>query len=341
LVVLFAIEKASPLSPPENLYAFEPDAGRVAFLDQRMRLRLADSLRYIWTEANGQLDLSHDRFEEFLIQLERHPVPPLAFSLYCETVFAIEEDDLDQASQLLGELTGLPPSPGLTIIDMADPRHNAAARRYASFVDAGSEINFEIFPPSSKAAAGCREQIQGAFDLMDAGDPSLAAEIKALLREIVLAAGADDPKALTFDGASASMLWGAIIINANRQDGTLGMVQMLAHESAHNLVFGLCAEEPLVENSPEELYPSPLRVDPRPMIGIYHATFVTARMHRVVKHLLDGSVLSVPLQEKARKELADNRRLFDQGIKVVRQHGKLTPLGEAIMQGAENYMASV
>jgi hypothetical protein len=47
------------------------------------------------------------------------------------------------------------------------------------------------------------------------------------------------------------------------------------------------------------------------------------------------------LQEKARRELADNRRLFDQGIKVVREHGKLTPLGEAMMRGAENYMASV
>ena len=74
------------------------------------------------------------------------------------------------------------------------------------------------------------------------------------------------------------------------------------------------------------------------MDGIYHATFVTARMYRVVQRLLDRGVLSLSSQEKARKELAEIRRLFDQGIKVVRAQGKLTPLGEAIMRGAELYM---
>src|SRR5204863_186223 len=82
-----------------------------------------------------------------------------------------------------------------------------------------------------------------AFALLDAGDPELAGEIRALLREIILAAGSKDPKALTFDGASSFMLWGAIIINADRSDGPIGMVQMLAHESAHNLLFGFSADE--------------------------------------------------------------------------------------------------
>ena len=77
------------------------------------------------------------------------------------------------------------------------------------------------------------------------------------------------------------------------------------------------------------------------MDGIYHATFVTARMHRVVQRLLDSGVLPAALQEKARTELADNRRLFDQGIEVVRGHGKLTPSGESVIRGAEVYMASV
>ena len=40
------------------------------------------------------------------------------------------------------------------------------------------------------------------------------------------------------------------------------------------------------------------------------------------------------------KEPAKDRRLFEQGIAVVREHGRLTPLGEAIIQGAEDYLAS-
>jgi hypothetical protein len=325
----------------EDLHAFEPSARRARFLDRRMRRDLAASLRYIFSQANGRLAISEEAFQDFLSRLERQPVSPLAFSFYCDAVLAIEEDDVEEASRLLGDLIKLPAHPGGPVLaELADPGQDAVARRLVRFIDTDPSIEFEVFAPSRDAAEKCRGVVNAAFALMDAGDSEQAAEIRALLREIVLAAGTKDPKALTFDGASSFMLWGAIIINANRSDGELAMAQMLAHESAHNLLFGLCADDPLVENSDEELYSSPLRMDARPMDGIYHATFVTARMHRVVRRLLESRVLSAPLEEKARKELAENRRLFDQGIKVVREHGRLTPMGEAIMRGAENYMAS-
>lgn len=339
-IVNSTLEKKTPVETPENLNAFEPDAGRVCFLDQRMRLRLAASLRYILGQADGCLDLPEDRVQKFLFQLEQNPVSPLAFSFYYDAVLAIEEDDVEQASRLLGELIHLPAHPGGPIIvELADPRQDAVARRYARFIDTDPSVKFEIFSPSRQAAANCRAQIQAAFALMQAGDPDLAAETRALLREIIMAAGTEDPKALTFDGASSFMLWGGIILNANRRDGELQMVQMLTHESAHNLLFGLSADDSLVKNSPDELFASPLRKDPRPMDGIYHATFVTARMHRAVNRLLESGVLSASLKEMARKELEDNRRLFNQGIETVRQHGKLTPLGEAVIQGAGDYMA--
>jgi hypothetical protein len=337
-----ALETSNGVLTGGDLHAFGPSARRALFLDRRMRRDLADSLRYIFNQASGQLAISEEPFQDFLCRLERHPVSPLAFSFYCDSVLAIEEDNVVEATRLLGDLIKLPAHPGgPVVIELADPGQDAVARRFVRFIDTDPTIEFEVFAPSSEAAGKCRALINGAFDLMNAGDPEQADEIRALLREIVLAAGTKDPKALTFDGASSFMLWGAIIINANRRDGDLAMAQMLAHECSHNLLFGLCADGPLVENSDEEVYSSPLRIDPRPMDGIYHATFVTARMHRVVQRLLDSGVLSVPMQEKARKELAENRRLFDQGIKVVRAHGKLTPLGEAIIQGAENYMASV
>ena len=113
---------------------------------------------------------------------------------------------------------------------------------------------------------------------------------------------------------------------------------MLAHESAHNLLFGLSAEGPLVENSPDELFSSPLRKDPRPMDGIYHATFVTARMYRVVRQLIESGILSGTELDKAGSELANNAGLFNRGIETVRQYGRLTPLGESVMQGASDYM---
>ena len=246
---------------------------------------------------------------------------------------------MEEASSLFAVLITLPShSEGLDIVALADPKADLTAQRYARFLNTDPSISFEIFPPSTEAAESCRAQIRDALALLDAGDPDLAGEIRALLRQIVLASGSKDPKAYTFDGASSFMLWGAIIINADRRDGAIGMTQMLAHESAHNLLFGFSADESLVENSPDELFSSPLRKDPRPMDGIYHATFVTARMYRVVHRLIESGVLDAASKEKAEKDLADNARLFKQGIETVQRHAKLTPLGESVMRGAADYI---
>lgn len=329
-----------PLVPPPNLNAFVPSAERIFFLDARMRRRLADSLRHVWEQAGSYLKISPEDFQQFLSRLERQPVSPLTFSFYFDAVLAIEENDLDRASRLIKEMFRLSdPLSGTQIAELGDPAQDPIARRYADFIDTDPSFKFEIFPPSAPAAQACRAQIKGAFALLDAGDPVLAAEIRALLRQIILAAGSLDKSVMTFDGASSFMLWGAIIINANRQDGDLEMVQMLAHESAHNLLFGLSADGELVQNTADELYSSPLRKDPRPMDGIYHATFVTARMHRAVKQLLDSGTLSAPDREKALKDLEINTRLFKQGFETVRQHARLSPLGATIMQGASDYMA--
>ena len=328
-----------------DLHSFGPSAERARFLDQRMRSRLADSLRHIWEEGSEVLQVPSDQFHKFLNQLEVRPVSPLAFSFYSDTVVAIEEDNLDEASRLLREMISLPAhSGGILVNELGDPQQDPIAQRYARLLldpDSDDSLKFEIFPPPPEVAANCRRLIKEALDLMDAGDPELAAEIRALLREIVLAAGSLESKVMTFDGASAFMLWGAIIINANQPKGELTMVQMLAHESSHNLLFGFSADESLVENSPDELFQSPLRVDPRPMDGIYHATFVVARMHRAVKGLLNSGILSATQKEIAEKELADNARLFAQGIETVDRFGKLTPLGKIVMEGAKAYMASV
>ena len=66
----------------KELHAFEPNARRAGFLDGRMRQDLADSLRHIFSRANGQLGISDESLQHFLEQLERHPISPLAFSYY-------------------------------------------------------------------------------------------------------------------------------------------------------------------------------------------------------------------------------------------------------------------
>ncbi len=179
-----------------------------------------------------------------------------------------------------------------------------------------------------------------AFDLLDRGFPAMAAEIRALLREIVIASGPEDPNVMTFDGSSAYMLWGATLLNARGQTNILDTAQALAHESGHNLLFGYCANGPLIENADDELFASPLRMDPRPMDGIVHATYVIARMHQTLERLIGSGILTSDQSEAALADLDLHRRKFHEGDGVIRKGGRLTPLGKSVIASARDYMAA-
>ncbi len=321
---------------------FEPDAVRARQMDQLMRSRLANSLRHIQEQAGTVLDTLPQEIEPFLGRLEAAPVSPVAFSYYFDIVLALEREEYAEARGFWQKLIALPSfSGGLRIQELVDPRHDEAAARYVRFFIADTGSDFQIFPPRPEESVQCRALIEGAFDLMKAGDPALANEISELVREITLASGSMDPAALTFDGSSSFMMWGGILLNARRGGGVLELVQMLAHESAHNLLFGMTTEEPLTLNSEDERYQSPLRIDPRPMEGIYHATYVSARMYRCVRRLLDSGVLDASQTELAEKDSAANAQFFRGGWKVVEEHGRLTPLGRGLMDSARAAMAAV
>jgi len=155
----------------------------------------------------------------------------------------------------------------------------------------------------------------------------------------VLAVGSSEPDAWSFDGASSFLLWGAVVLNAAEGASVLATIQAVAHESAHNLLFGLSADGPLVLNGDLERYPSPLRTDARPLDGIFHATFVTARMQQAVGALRAAGALLPAERDEAESALAANAALFAQGLATLDRHAKLTPLGEAVLAGARAVMA--
>ena len=321
-------------------FAFGPDAARARTLDQRMRDRLADSLSYILDRAEGQLRYSRADLVSFLDRLSAAPVSAQVFGAYCDLVLDIESDRLDSAERRVAEILAAPShAGGPLIIALRDPAQDPASDRYCRLVDADPGMPFRLVPPPAAIAASCRERIAAALALLEAGYPALAVELRVLLREIVLAVGPAGPGMVVFDGVSAFMLWGAIVLNAEANQSVLDMAQALAHESGHNLLFGFSADGPLVENDDVGRYASPLRRDPRPMDGIVHATYVTARMHQTVQRLLDSGVLATEQEVAAQAALADHRRAFAEGIAVIDAHARFTPLGAAVMAGARDHMA--
>jgi hypothetical protein len=302
-----------------------------------MRERLAHSLDYLFGAIGDELHVDASAAAHASSQIRAEPQSPHRFGAYYDLVLAVEDDEVDVARGLAEELIALSAPVGLRVASIEDRTPAEIDRFRRLFLDDPALAG----EPDPALLADTIARVDAGFALLDRGFPEMAAEIGALLREIVIAAGPEDPKALTFDGSSSYMLWGATLLNARGQKTVLDTAQALAHESGHNLLFGYCASGPLVENADDELFASPLRIDPRPMDGIVHATYVIARMHQTLERLIEAGVLSESETEAALSDLAAHRRNFEVGDAVIREGGRLTGLGRTVIGSARDYMAGV
>jgi HEXXH motif-containing protein len=268
-------------------------------------------------------------------------VSPAVFARYYELVEAIASDRLEDARLLFDQLACAKPMPkGLQVITLGEPETGGESERYSRLMNSDKSIDLGFLPPAPEVDAAFRERLCRGFALLDTALPELAGEIRAIVHQIVLV-GSDPAAKFQFDGGSHYQLWGALFLNANFHPEEIAVAEVLAHESAHSLLFGFCTHEPLVRNDDEELFSSPLRVDKRPMDGIYHATFVSARMHWAMSQLMQSAALDEQQRERARAAAEADARNFNAGYEVVAEHAILTTLGRSLMASAKAYMDSV
>ncbi len=52
----------------------------------------------------------------------------------------------------------------------------------------------------------------------------------------------------------------------------------ITHETSHLVLHTLMNVDPLITNGHAQRFDAPIRPDPRPLYGIYHATFVLSRI---------------------------------------------------------------
>ena len=106
-----------------------------------------------------------------------------------------------------------------------------------------------------------------------------------------------------------------------------------------SLLFAFAIEEPLVLNPPEEKYYSAFRDEMRTMDGVYHATIVGARMAASIYTQLASGTLDPELEAIAVPRMKQARGYFDKGLEEIEQKGRLTPLGESILDQAHDLLA--
>lgn len=322
--------------------SFIPNGSRARALDRRMRRSLADSLDYIGTEVSGVIPFDQQALAHLVYSLRQGArYPPSTFGLYAELVPALTDGHTTTAEQLLTELLAeRPQTVNSQLLSLDDPLIALQVPRYQRLMDSDPVTRFTMQAPSAAVTTTFRHRFQRAHHLLRTTIPELAAEFDALVSQVILVAG-DHTADYQFDGGSCYMLWGGLFLNAESHPNDVALAEVMAHESAHLLLFGYACNEALVNNDDATLYTSPLRDDPRPMDGIYHATYVSARMHWAMSQLLDSGLLDEPARHFAETARQSDLENFIAGHEIVARHGDLTATGSAVMAAAAAYIDTV
>ncbi len=304
-----------------------------------MHRELASSVRHLSEQATDIVPHDRPGIGAFLAGIDagaRHA--PLVFADYYACVDALLADDHDAAEAAFGRLAAAQPvETAMRFAPLRDPKACERSCRLVELLLEDPGLDVGIHAPSPEVTAAFAARFHAGLALLERACPELAGEFRAIVREVVPFVG-DRSRTMQLDGGSHYRLWGALFLNAEFHATPHDIVEVLAHESAHSLLFGFCTHMPLVRNDDRQRFASPLRQDTRPMDGIYHATFVSARMHFAMSQLLDSGLLepATALQVRAARD-ADLAN-FDAGHVTVREHADLTPLGRGLMHGARDYM---
>lgn len=326
-----------------DLFSFFPNSQQASKLDKTIRLSLGDSLIHIAEQADSKLDFDFSLLQPLIRSIQNGArYPSTTFYIYSELVLAILRQDIKQAVDLLNQLCLQSPLPKehselCRVMSFSDPVHLPNQQIYLRAMNDDPNVNFYMGEPSVVLAEDFERRIKSGFKLMKKVIPELADEIKVLVSDIVMVIG-DEKAKDQFDGGSSYFLWGALFLNASSHQNDILMIEVLAHESAHMLLYACASDEALVENPDNELFASPLRSDLRPMDGIYHATFVSARMHWAMQQLINSGFLNQEDLQIAIQAREQDNTNFWSGYEVIQQYGKLTKTGTMILDSAINYM---
>lgn len=336
---------------------FTPCVETVAGLRLSMSAALRDSLSALLVEA-GKIKISAAKRvsgcePDFLAR-------PADFTAYFDLLVALRANPepvavggldaiVEHAAATLRRLSG--PSSSPQIPALARPRVITLGEEYFAAEDMASLIRWWDMEPDNAmdlAAVDADElmdatdKIERALDELEQAAPALYGELLTITQDIVIAEPGN-ARRLNFGGVSSFAAWGAIGINYKTHPHWADYLRTLVHETAHLLLFAIAREEPLVLNDADERQASPLRDDMRPVDGIFHAAFVSAREALALNTCLTrmesaGSSADPLIRDYLENLLNDSVISFSDCCKQLNEHACLSPLGHQVLQEAKTYM---
>lgn len=301
-------------------------------IDAVVRAQLADSLAHIVSKAAPYLNIDRARFDVAIEQIRARKQDPGVFARYFELIFAVNANHFAEANTLLAELLERTLQPiSFAIVPYTREQLGSEYDRFPKLLFAEFSSANPMASPSQAQSAASVQMLREAIAIISRVDPGIHDEIDAFLARIYIAIANKARSAKRFGGVTSLLVWGASFVNVEFYKTRWDAVQFLVHEITHSLLFGLGCEQPLIQNSPDESYKSPLRADPRPMDGIFHATLVCARLAAFNRAWLDSGLVDGDDRGRTEEATLQNLRLFQDGLAVIDQDGKLSEQGRYLI----------
>jgi len=221
------------------------------------------------------------------------------------------------------------------IRSLAEGDYDPVRRRIltAGFAD-DVGLTTELVAPPTKVLSTESQTIGRACRLMTELAPDWSDEFSQLVNEIILATNASAMAGRNFAGGSVFDLFGALLVNPTYRTDIAHYLMTIIHESSHQRLFCYHLDDEVVLNDDVARYHSPLRRQPRPMEGIFHAMWVSARMavfgHELLERAAENQLMRPTEISLMRDHVGNAIVAFRDGYGVVQEHGDLTDLGQQL-----------
>lgn len=326
---------------------FWPDSSFARAVKKALAQRFALSLSHLMLEVLPPPGDAHATYRHALEQACSAAFPaPVVLGLHAEmrdAALAQEVEVFEAARQRLVDWVPAGFAEGcLRVVPLASaawPVGGAEVMRKRFADDVG--LTTQLVAPDAAVAEQAMALVIQAFEQSGRLAPQWADELQELVSEVVLAVNRGDGQG-RFAGGSVFDLFGAILLNPLSQRGLAQYMMTLVHESSHLRLFAYHLDDEVLLNDSQELYPSPLRRQGRPMEGIFHAMWVSARMAAFGHAVLTAAGrqgLPQALDVDVLRRLTEAaRQAYAQGLETVEQHARFTRLGAKIHADAATAM---
>ena len=311
-----------------------PEAKKVEALHEAYKFKFINSLIDLIVCAGNALDEDYYPIINKLHTIKDKPpkyFSPWLYNLYFKLLEFMEKDDISEVKRILSLLSNVEEHYFFLESQRIQP---GLVEDWECLVFSEEEL-VSFGSHALKASSPTEHEVHlfklcfgRSMELIATASPLLLKEIYSLVSTILLV---NSPVNV---GATSPKFFGAIYISLPQGElekhHDLLLVDQLVHETSHLFLNSIIAHDPLILNSPQERFSSPIRDDLRPMLGVYHATFVLNRVIRVFKKI---HALHLYHDEAFLMMCINNLLIkYEIAYSTVKAHAVLTKIGKQIFE---------